>query len=300
MSDDGLEEEYIKNEAAVLFSGGIDSLLTAVLLLERFDKIHLITFDKGYLEYGIHNNGPNVDRLKERFGRDRVHHEIVDIKPIVRRLSVGTFLQGRRSYNSEIRWCVGCRLSMNTGGLIYALEHGLVGFADGSNREQIPSPANLTGTAENYPSIVGRLTSFAMRYAVHFMTPTYEFGDRESRRSRLRELGLDIDFLSRDPQKSLKGLLTRQSLRRSQPICISGWLIHWRRNLFGTPIRQDEVPTLNYSIDRQDRIVRPMIREYFAKIGIEIDSLVEKRRRALKQREENPEPLSRGGCGRQS
>ena len=101
----------------------------------------------------------------------------------------------------ETRWCVGCRVSMQTAAMIYALEHDLVGYADGSNREQIPSEANLTGTAENYPSIVNRTKDFAMEYAVHFLTPTYEYGSRENRRTKLKALGFDIDYLSHGPQQ---------------------------------------------------------------------------------------------------
>ncbi len=66
--------------------------------------------------------------------------------------------------------------------MIFALENSLVGYADGSNREQIPSDTNLTGTAENYPSIVNAARPSPRSYGVHFLTPTYEFGGRENRR----------------------------------------------------------------------------------------------------------------------
>ena len=166
----------VKNEVAVMFSGGIDSLLASVLLQQKYDKVHLITFDKGYLEFGVKNNQPNVDRLKATYGADRITHEVVDLKDVVKRIAVKKIFKDRKKYNMETRWCVGCRMGMNTGGLLYALEHDLIGYADGSNREQVPSDANLTGTAENYPSIVNRHKNFAMDYAVHFITPTYEYG----------------------------------------------------------------------------------------------------------------------------
>jgi hypothetical protein len=273
--------EPVKNEVAVMFSGGIDSLLASVVLQEKYDKIHLITFDKGYLEFGIKNNVPNVDRLKQTFGEDRITHEVIDIKKIVKRISVSKVFKDRKKYNMETRWCVGCRVSMNTGGLLYALENDLIGFADGSNREQVPSEGNLTGTAENYPSIVNRLKNFAMEYAVHFLTPTYEFGSRENRRMKLRELGFDIDYLSQDHSKKISGMMTKEVVRRSQPMCFSGWLIHWKRNLLGKPVEQNEEKTVDYVSTKQETIVREVVRDYFGEKGIDINALVENRKRYL-------------------
>jgi hypothetical protein len=275
----------IKNEVAVMFSGGIDSLLAAVLLLQTYDKVHLITFDKGYLEFGVKNNFPNIERLKIQFGADRILHEIVDLKNVVKRIGAGKIRGDRKKYNLEIRWCVRCRLGMNTGGLIYALEHYLVGYADGSNREQIPSDANLTGTAENYPSIVSRSKKFAAEYAVQFLTPTYEFGSREERRRKLGELGFEIDYLSRDYSKKLSGLASKGASKRSQPICVSGWMIHWKRNLLGKPVDQNEEMTINYVEDKQAGVVREVIRDYFAEKGLDIEQIVKARRAGVRMPE---------------
>jgi len=273
--------ESVKNEVAVMFSGGIDSLLASVLLLQKYDRVHLITFDKGYLEFGIKNNVPNVNRLKTAFGEDRITHQVIDIKQIVKRISVSKIVRDRKDYNIEIRWCVGCRLSMNTGGLLYALENNLIGYADGSNREQIPSEASLTGTAENYPSIVNRLKKFALEYAVHFMTPTYEFGSRENRRAKLKELGFDIDYLSMDHSKKISGMMTKEVMHRSQPMCFSGWLIHWKRNLLGKLVEQNELKTVGYVAKKQDSIVREVVRDTFAEKGVDINAVVENRKKYL-------------------
>lgn len=271
----------VKNEVAVMFSGGIDSLLASVLLQQKFDKVHLITFDKGYLEFGVKNNQPNVERLKATYGADRITHEIVDLKDVVKRIAVKKIFKDRKKYNMETRWCVGCRMGMNTGGLLYALEHDLIGYADGSNREQVPSDANLTGTAENFPSIVNRHKNFAMDYAVHFITPTYEYGSREERRAKLKELGFDIDFLSLDTTKKISGLMTKEARKRSQPMCFSGWIIHWRRNLLGKPVEQNEAMTVDYIAQKQAGVVREVIRDYFKEKGRDIDAIVAERKKSI-------------------
>ena len=271
----------VKNEVAVMFSGGIDSLLASVLLQQKYDKVHLITFDKGYLEFGVKNNLPNVELLKKTYGADRITHEVIDLKKVVKRIAVKKIFKDRKKYNMETRWCVGCRMGMNTGGLLYALEHDLVGYADGSNREQVPSDANITGTAENYPSIVNRHKNFAMEYAVHFITPTYEYGSREDRRTKLKELGFDIDFLSLDTTKKISGLMTKEARKRSQPMCFSGWIIHWKRNLLGKPVEQNEQMTVDYITQKQAGVVREVIKDYFAEKGIDIKKLVASRQKDI-------------------
>jgi hypothetical protein len=273
--------EPVKNEVAVMFSGGIDSLLASVLLQQKFDKVHLITFDKGYLEFGVKNNLPNVDRLKATYGADRITHEVIDLKDVVKRIAVKKIFKDRKKYNMETRWCVGCRMGMNTGGLLYALEHNLIGYADGSNREQVPSDANLTGTAENYPSIVNRHKNFAMDYAVHFITPTYEYGTREDRRTKLKDLGFDIDFLSLDTTKKISGLMTKEARKRSQPMCFSGWIIHWKRNLLGKFVEQNEAMTVDYITQKQAGVVREVIRDYFKEKGQDIDAIVAERKKSI-------------------
>jgi hypothetical protein len=268
----------IKNEVAVMFSGGIDSLLASVLLAQEYDKVHLVTFDKGYLEFGVKNNLPNVDRLKAKFGEDRITHQVVDIKDLHKAISVRFFFKERKKYNSEIRWCVGCRLSMGIGAMVFALENNLIGYADGSNREQIPSDANLTGTAENYPSIVNAGKRFAQSYAVHFLTPTYDFGGRELRREKLSEMGFAIDYLSLDHSKKISGMMNKDVVKRSQPMCFSGWLMHWKRNLLGKPIEQNEEMTVDYVRGKQDNVVREVVAEYFADKGMDIEAIVSARK----------------------
>lgn len=275
--------EGIKNEVALMFSGGIDSLLAAVVLPEKFEKVHLITFDKGYLEFGIKNNLPNIQRLKETYGEDKFLHEIINIKKIFRRISVKTIIKDRKKFETEVVWCVACRLAMNTGALIYALENGLLAFADGSNKEQTPGRDYLAATAENFPSVVDRLKEFAREHAVEFVTPVYEFGSREERRAKLRELGFDIDYLSMDHGKGIKGMMTKDIFSRSQPMCLSGWLIHWKRNLFGKLDRQDEEETLDYVIYKQENIVRDYIKDYFQKKNIDLEDLIQERKNLIKK-----------------
>ena len=271
-----------KNEVVLMFSGGIDSLLAAVLLAKEYDKVHLLTFKKGYLEFGLKNSLPNIGRLKALCGEEKFIHKIVNIKPLVRRFSIRSIIRDRFRYETEVVWCVACRTTMNTAAMLYALENKLAAVSDGSNREQIPGEKHLTGTAENYPSVVDRLKDFALSHGVEFATPVYDFGDREERRRKLSELGFEIDYLSKDPTKTLKGMLRKDFFKRSQPLCLSGWIIHWRRNIFGVPVKQDEVKTLEFVATKQNTVIKDYIASYFRKKGIDLDSLVRERTEFLR------------------
>lgn len=277
---EGLADLPVKHEAALMFSGGIDSLLSAVLLAKEFDKVHLLTFKRGYLEFGLKNSFPNIERLKALCGEDKFVHKFISIKPLVRRVSIWPILRDRLHYKTEVVWCVACRLTMNASALLYTLENDLEAIADGSNREQVPGEKHKTGTAENYPNVVARLKDYTARYGVRFLTPVYDFGDREERRRKLAEFGFEIDYLSKDFSKNLKGMFRRDFLKRYQPICLSGWIIHWRRNLFGVTMKQDEQKTLDYVAGKQDTVISDYIRKKLKKRGVDIDELVRKRTRS--------------------
>ena len=268
----------MKNEVVLAFSGGIDSLSSALKLCEQFDKVHLLTFQKGYLEFGVHNNHSNVLKLQKLAGKHRFIHKIIDLHSILERICGHHLFSDFRKWGGEIAWCVGCRLAMNIGSLIYALDNDLFYIADGSNRDQSPSSGRLVVTAENFPAAVKNLREFASSCQVVFLTPVYESESREERRESLRKMGFHIDFQSYDHKKSLTGMLHKDFLRRYQPVCLSGWLIHWRRNLFGVPVHHDEKKTVAYMIEKEQRVIIHLVRDHFKQEGIDLDVLLEQRK----------------------
>ena len=54
-----------RNETATLFSGGTDSTLTAALMADKFDKIHLITYDR-FAFSSVMNPMVNVKKLRDK------------------------------------------------------------------------------------------------------------------------------------------------------------------------------------------------------------------------------------------
>ena len=64
-------------------------------------------------------------------------------------------------------------------------------------------------------------------------------------------------------------------------MCFSGWIIHWRRNLLGKPVEQNEAMTVDYITQKQAGVVREVIKDYFAEKGTAIDDLVAARMKDL-------------------
>ncbi len=141
MPDSGNEpdrEGYAYESASVLFSGGTDSALAAVRMLETCRRVTLLTFDPGYIFF-VDNSRIHADALRERFGDDRVEHVIRPIGEIVREVLFPDVKGDLRRYGFDMTAlvCMGCRLSMHTAAIIHNLEHGIPVFctcAPGSRR----------------------------------------------------------------------------------------------------------------------------------------------------------------------
>ena len=75
--------------------------------------------------------------------------------------------------------------------------------------------------------------------------------------------------------------MTKEARQRSQPMCFSGWIIHWKRNLLGKPVEQNETMTVDYITQKQAGVVRDVIKDYFAEKGINIKQLVAARQKDI-------------------
>jgi hypothetical protein len=59
----GAYPELREDEIALMFSGGVDSTATAVMLAERYRRIHLVTYRNGYGHWYHHRSAARVDEL---------------------------------------------------------------------------------------------------------------------------------------------------------------------------------------------------------------------------------------------
>jgi len=143
------------NDATILFSGGSDSTLAAVRMLERHRRVHLLTFDQGLIFF-VDRTKIHADLLKEKFGGDRVIHEIIDIRGFFKTVMFGSLRHDLRTYgpNLTVQVCHGCRIAMHAHAALYNLLNGIKYLADGNIEKQGGEPFQLRSmmsfNRENY------------------------------------------------------------------------------------------------------------------------------------------------------
>lgn len=268
----------MSKDIIVEFSGGIDSLYAAHFLADKYDRIHLLTFYKGYLHFALKAAKGNVDLLKKQHGEDKFIYKIVDIKDIFKEMAVKTYRETSKNYGNEVAWCIPCRATMAVGSVIYALENEISEFTDGANWEQAPDGAKLLTTADNFPEFLDLIKSFTEEFKVHYVPILYDLNTRQERRDELLKLGAKIDFNSMDREKkSLLDLFDRDFYSRVQPICLSGYLMHWKRNFFN--VKEDVTPekVVNSIRPKLDNIGKEAVAKYFEKKGLNLQDILSMR-----------------------
>lgn len=271
----------MKNEVVLEFSGGIDSLYAAHYLAQKYDKIHLLTFYKGYLHFALKANKINIDLLREIHGENKIINRIVDIKSIFKKMAVRSYKETKQKYGNEIAWCIPCRASMAIGSIIYALENNIPEFTDGANWEQAPNGEKLLVTADNYPEFLETIKTFAENYKVHYLPILYDLNSRQERRKILLELGAKIDFNSMDREKkSVFDIFNRDFYRRVQPICLSGYLVHWKRNFFNVQEDTTAEKVVSSIKPKMEEIGKTLIEEYFKAKGQSLQKIIKERKTA--------------------
>lgn len=264
----------MKKDIIIQFSGGIDSLYAAHYLAPVYDRIHLLTFDKGYLHLALKANRSNVDVLRRIHGEDKFIQTLVDIKGLFKEMGVKSFKESQREFGSEIAWCIPCRASMALGSIIYALENGIAEFTDGANWEQAPDGKKVLTTADNYPEFLECIRSVASSFGLSYLPILYELNTRKERRDTLLSLGAKIDFNSLDKKKkSIFNLFDGDFYKRYQPMCLSGYFIHWKRNFFNVREETTAEMTVQSIRPKLETVGKRLVREYFEKKGMDVDRL---------------------------
>jgi tRNA U34 2-thiouridine synthase MnmA/TrmU len=268
----------MKQEIIVEFSGGIDSLYAAHFLTRQYEKVHLLTFYKGYLHFALKASQPNVDLLRKLHGEDRIVYKIINIRDIFKEMAVKSYRETSKNYGNEVAWCIPCRASMAIGSVIYALENEIPEFTDGANWEQAPDGEKLLVTADNYPEFLESVKNFALEYNVQYLPILYDLNTREERRDELVKLGAKIDFNSMDrKKKSILDVFDRDFYSRVQPICLSGYFVHWKRNFFN--VKEDVTPqkVLESIKPKLEGIGKKAVETYFKEKNRDLQDILNRR-----------------------
>jgi hypothetical protein len=170
-------------ETTLLYSGGTDSTLAAILLAERFDRVRLVTYDHRWWtgHFDLRKALARGRRVRERLGPDRITHEFVRMGPLFHRFVTATLLDDYRRFHTNT-CCVGCKLAMHTRTVLFNLERGIRYAADGSAADQ-------SYHAEQLGGVLARVRRLYQRYGIEYANPSFSILEAD-RRAKVEVAGL--------------------------------------------------------------------------------------------------------------
>jgi len=185
---------------AVLFSGGTDSTYAAWSQIPKYDKIHLVTFQrKGLLK--PENTNIAVSRLKKAFPDKEILSHYVDYEKIYQKvipnrekieiqqdllcrkidpLWVNRHGQshGQKKYDEDkeklflTNECLQCKVAMYLAAIKFCKENDIQNLCDGSNTEQLDDGSQLEDVKKN-------AQDFFKRCGIIFFSPAFYISAEE-------------------------------------------------------------------------------------------------------------------------
>jgi hypothetical protein len=130
-------------ECAVLYSGGSDSTCVAALMAERFDRVHLLTFEE-LATRGSPFPAGNVERLRAKYGADRFVHRLLPIDRLLERVAYERYWRNVGRHGLYMTSTPGfSSLSWHARTIAYCLDNKIAHAADGVTRELPQFPGHL-------------------------------------------------------------------------------------------------------------------------------------------------------------
>jgi len=169
-------------ETTLLFSGGVDSTLAAVLLVEKFDRVRLVTYNHGWRSghFSLNRSRRRAREVRRKLGADRISFDYVHMGPLFRRFVTATLLDDYRRFRSNT-CCVGCKLAMHARTVLYNLRRGIGHVADGSTADQAFHAEQLSG-------VLAGVRCLYAHYGIEYANPGFDL-DLDRRKARLIEAG---------------------------------------------------------------------------------------------------------------
>jgi len=265
-SDNVSLPEQRETRACVLFSGGSDSTLTAVRLLEKFDQVHLLTFSHPAIPEGGRRSLANSQRLKARYGESRVVHRIVDISSLLgivyseqKRLPLAEF-----DLFARMNYCGACKIAMYLAVMKYCLSNGIPFFASGANNDGADIISDQMVVVSDF------LRDFFGRYGIRYCTPVYNVGRTDW---VLHELGV-TDARNTKSRATRKASVRQAYCDNAFPYTIwaKGYFVplHGQRSLEKISLRlfkemvrifENKVPSLYIAFDGESMFGRVVLPE---------------------------------------
>lgn len=133
-----MKKNETQKDAIVLFSGGIDCSLAAILLRKKQFRVHLLHYNHGaVISNDLHIK--RFDELKSLIGEENILLKEISHAGLFRKLSLANIEDDFSKYRTNLI-CLGCRMAMHCETIIYAKLNDISYVADGSVKYQDTFP----------------------------------------------------------------------------------------------------------------------------------------------------------------
>jgi len=155
------------NEIVIQYSGGTDSTAATVLVAEKYDRIHLITYKHSGLAK-VENSARNIEKLKELFGKDKFLHVVMDTDKIYKMVSYSEYLKNIRDHGLFVLSSCGlCHFSMHIRTLIYCLDNSITETADGANKNSDHFPTQME-------PVIMEVRKMYKHFGINYSNPVFD------------------------------------------------------------------------------------------------------------------------------
>lgn len=159
------ENSNFQKVVALLYSGGCDSTLSAAILAESFDTIHLITI-KHYATWNVRMAKVNVAKLQRRFPNVIFKHVFLNSSKLFLKLQKYFFNDFFNFRFLTLYVCGACKLAMHTELIIYSLKNNIYCAASGASHEMNMFPAQTEGG-------IKQLENYYREYGIKLLCPVF-------------------------------------------------------------------------------------------------------------------------------
>jgi 7-cyano-7-deazaguanine synthase in queuosine biosynthesis len=199
---------------SVLFSGGPDSALAALIALEQAETVHLLTFHNKRMKM-VGRHRVVTEELKKIYGEHRVFSYEADTNELFNTFYFKA-LKGKLSkYRTFcVPWlCGACKLAMHSLAIKYNIEHGVNTTYCGANVETEPY---FVDQAKPYINV---MKEFYKKYNMIYDCPVYDINSTDK---EAEKYGLT----------TMKGTKKEHFVFSTQHACMSGVYVHLHARLY--------------------------------------------------------------------
>ena len=162
-------KEGVYEEAALNFSGGPNSVLTAALLTRYVPRIHLLAYTRSFMKYKDRME-VNLKGLVEKFGPDKFVYREMNLDRVISESILGPYEEDKKKFGAVMymmKKCAGCKLGMHLSTIRYCIDNKISLACDGSNRS-----GSILIPDQNQ-EVITVIKSLYRKHGITYLLPVY-------------------------------------------------------------------------------------------------------------------------------